>query len=46
VVVAQLMAIKTPQDREKWGKWLKDWQTLLSKSEQPVEKPKTPDKPS
>ena len=45
-VVAQLAAIKTPENREKWGKWLKGWQTLLSKSEQPADKPKTPDKPS
>jgi len=44
VVVAQLAAIKTPQNREKWVKWLKGWQTRLSKSEQPAEKPKTPDK--
>jgi HEAT repeat protein len=43
-VVAQLAAIKTPRKREKWVKWLKGWQTRLSKSEQPVKKPKTPDK--
>ncbi|MBL7185370.1 MAG: hypothetical protein ISS70_03525 [Phycisphaerae bacterium] len=44
VVVAQLAAIKTPQNREKWGTWLKGWQARLSKSEPPAEKPKTPDK--
>ena len=42
-VVAQLAAIKAPENREKWVKWLKGWQTRLSKSEQPAEKPKTPD---
>jgi len=44
VVVARLAEIKTPQNREKWVKWLKGWQTRLSESEQPAEKPKTPDK--
>ena len=43
VFVAQLAAIKAPENREKWVKWLKGWQTRLSKSEQPAEKPKTPD---
>ncbi len=44
VVVAQLAAIKTPEKREKWGKWLNGWQTRLNKNEQPEEKPKTPSK--
>ena len=43
-VIAQFAAIKTPENREKWGKWLQDWQARLSKSEKPAEKPKTPDK--
>jgi HEAT repeat protein len=42
-VVAQLAAIKAPENRAKWVEWLKGWQTRLSKAEQPAEKPKTPD---
>ncbi|MHC4702013.1 MAG: hypothetical protein ACYTFQ_15710, partial [Planctomycetota bacterium] len=38
-VIAQLVKIKAPKDRPKWGKWLKDWQTRLSKSDQPADKP-------
>lgn len=44
VVVAQLAKIKTPEDRKKWKTWLDGWQARLKKSEQPVGKPKKPDK--
>jgi HEAT repeat protein len=43
-VIARLEAIKTPQNREKWSKWLGGWQSRFSKSVQPAEKPKTPEK--
>jgi len=42
IVIAQLTAIKPPNDRPKWGQWLKDWQTRLSKEDKPAAKPEPP----
>ncbi len=38
-VVADLAKIKTPKNRPKWRRWVENWQTRLSTSEQPVDKP-------
>jgi HEAT repeat protein len=42
VVIAQLAATPPPKDRPKWGQWLKDWQTRLSKEDKPAAKPEPP----
>ncbi|MEA3224824.1 MAG: HEAT repeat domain-containing protein [Planctomycetota bacterium] len=43
-VINQLAKIQTPKERPKWGKWLKDWQTRLSKIAQPADKPQAKSK--